>query len=603
MCGIAGAIGVYDSADLAVMAERLHHRGPDGRGVAEQGPIGLVSTRLSLLDDAHGAQPWRDETMALVFNGEIYNHRELREMLAGPYRSHCDTETLAHGWRRWGPDLWRRLDGMFTVAIAEGDTLVLARDPHGQKPLFLWRDPMARALCFASEMHALLADGRIQRRFDEQALVELGALGFPLDDDAVLEGIAALPPGHELTIRVHADGSLESSLRDYRHDQGSLARIDAATAIEPVDALVAALPKVVQSHAYADHPVGVLLSGGLDSGILAALLVETSSAPVHTFTLGDHADHPDVVAARKLAMLLGTEHHEYIVDVEEVEAAWPAAVLTQGSPALPSIAELGSSRARAFVKAIVVGDGADELFGGYRVHRTPKQMLGSMGAGYNNLVRARVVPNDGAERIRRCFKTLSAMRDPSKAIYRFFLEQRLVVNHLRRWDHGSMAHGLEVRLPYLARPITAIAERFDIAALTNHPRGKAPLREAARRLLPPEAYNIIEPREKVGAPSALARTRAVLNERAKTWLSPDYVERHPLRAFAYETVRLVSLDLFALHYLSDALDNQPQVQVAELYRDHGETLDALWAGLRARHAQLSADTPRSHHDHSASQKL
>lgn len=641
MCGIAGVIeagasGPEHGSALAVveaMVRALHHRGPDGAGVVPCPRAGAVlgSTRLALLDDAGGSQPWRfdpgdDASPVLAFNGELYNHPELAAALtrAGSPapRSSCDTETLARGWRALGSSLWAHLDGMFAAAIVDGDELVLARDPHGQKPVFLWREPEGRALVFASELGALLAEPRVRRRLDPAVLVELGAIGFPLGDDALLAGVVSLPPGHELRVRVGEDGRLRETLFDFRGDfrgQAGLRaepslpdpRAAAARVDDPVDALVASLPGVVASHARADHPVGLFLSGGLDSGLLAALLVEHAQGPVHTFTLADDPEHPDLEAARALAAKLGTVHHERIVSADEVEAAWPLAVAIQGLPAAPTVAELGGAWARQWVKAALVGDGADELFAGYRYHQVPHRTIGSMAAGYNRMVRQGAVPKGAGDRLRaqfQAFKDAEAegpLGTPT-ALMRLFAEDRLVVNHLRRWDHGALAHGLEVRLPYLARPITAVAERLSWSALVRDAQGrpipgKAPLRAAARRLLPESLARDLTERAKIAAPSALAKVRAELNARCRAWMPAGHRERHPLAACALDEVSLVSIDLFAALYLLDAselgapADALPvararELSVAQLYTRHGEALDAYWRSLELASPQPSPKT-------------
>lgn len=571
MCGIAGTIGPVDPSTPSEMLERLRHRGPDDQGLARCGAINLVATRLSLIDAQRGEQPWREGHEVLVFNGEIYNHDSVRDLCSESYRSQCDTETLIRGWQAVGGQLWSQLDGMFAVAIAGRDTLVLARDPHGQKPLFLRRGPDGRSLCFASEVSALLAEPEVARHLDARALVEIGTFGFPLDDDSLFAGIESLPPGHELRVSIGSDGRLEYSLRDYREDGPQI-----CDARSPLDALVEELPAVVRMHARADHPVGVYLSGGLDSGLLASLLASSSPEPIHTFTVADTPDHPDVKAARRLAELLGTTHHEIIVSPEQMEEAWPRAVVAQGLPSLPTIAELSAREVRKFVKAVLVGDGADELFSGYRCHRDARTTIASMAAAYNRLVRTKQVPRGTAGRIKRHFDEFVAARDPAEAIYRFFLEQRLPVNHLRRWDHGSMAYGLEVRLPLLSRSVTEIARRVGAREHIDQDRGKVLLREAARRLLPPPVYEFINSRAKVAAPSALARSRALINDKCSRWIPPDHRARHPLAEIAFDDVGLVSLDLLALQYLGFAGREHPGLEVSRLYPEHGAALERIW---------------------------
>jgi asparagine synthase (glutamine-hydrolysing) len=571
MCGIAGGIGALTDGELAAMLARLHHRGPDGRGALRRGDVAVGATRLSLRDLAGGHQPLALPAAALVHNGEAYNDAALRAALPGPFASRCDTEVVARAWQTWGAQAWTRVDGMFAAAVAGDDGLILARDRFGQKPLFFWHDD--RTLLFASELQALLASPRVPRRVDERALVELAVLGFPLADGALLAGVASVPPGHALHVRRGADGRLDLELRPHPTPAPREGDEDAL-----VDELARVLPDVVAAHLVADHPVGLYLSGGLDSGLLAALA--RAAGPLHTFSVADDPAHPDLAAADELAARLGATHHRWIVGPAELEAAWPAAVRAQGLPTPPTIPDLSAARVRAHVKAVLVGDGADELFAGYALHLDPDAYVSRLVATYNALVQARAVRRGAADRLQAALAALVRPPDDrTAAVHRLLRDQRLAPNHLRRWDHSTMAASLEARLPFLAQPVAAVA---DAATPAVHVAGGVPkqlLRRAARRLLPDAVAAPLLARAKSTAPSALARARAALEARCRDLVPAEHRARHPWRALAGgSAATLVAMDLFALQYLAHPGVAPDGLTLGTLYREHaGALADALHA--------------------------
>jgi len=365
MCGICGIIGTRGPVDrerLRRMSATLVHRGPDSEGSHVDGPVGIAARRLAIIDLTGGDQPIANEdgTVVVVQNGEIYNYRELMHELerAGHhFRTRCDTEVLVHGYEAWGARLWERLRGMFAVAVwdAREQRLVLARDRFGIKPLY-YREAGGE-LSFASELDAL-PKGDI----DLDALEAFLAFNVVPGPLSIFEGIRKLLPGHVLTWQ-HGRFEIERFARP-----GPLPPRHGEDEAELVEECRARLRDSVRAHLIADVPVGVLLSGGVDSGALAALAAEESTEPVRTFSIGfEEATFDELEDARAVARRYGTRHRELTL---RPDAALLLPALAEAfdepfadSSALPTY--LVSKLASEDVKVALSGEGGDELFGGY----------------------------------------------------------------------------------------------------------------------------------------------------------------------------------------------------------------------------------------------
>jgi asparagine synthase (glutamine-hydrolysing) len=371
MCGIAGWIGARGGgrATLDAMLRTLEHRGPDDTGRHLAGEAALGMTRLSIIDLVTGNQPMTsaDGMATLVFNGEIYNYRDLRAELEGRGRrfsTRSDTEVLLRAWEEHGAACVERLRGMFAFAIwdARRRRLLLARDRVGKKPLFYWQGD--GLLLFASEPKALLAHPAVSRGLDPAALEHYAAFGYTPAARSIFAGIAKLPPGHVATL---ADGAL--TLTRY----WSLPPGPATAPPEPYPDLVARVRAEVRDavrvRLEADVPLGVFLSGGVDSSAIVACMRELHAGRVATFSVGFGADasHDERAYARAVARRFETEHHE---EVLEPKVADLAEIVVRhfdepfaDSSALPTL--VVSEATARHLKVALSGIGGDETFGGY----------------------------------------------------------------------------------------------------------------------------------------------------------------------------------------------------------------------------------------------
>jgi asparagine synthase (glutamine-hydrolysing) len=374
MCGICGLVAgerdrVPDREAVARMSGRLVHRGPDDDGLFCEGPVALAARRLSIIDLAGGHQPIANEdgSAVVVQNGEIYNYRELKHELerAGHrFATDCDTEVLVHGYEEWGEAFVERLRGMFAIALWDKRRrrLLLARDRFGIKPLYY--GDAGGGLAFASELKAMLEQPGFSREIDPQAVAAYLAFNSIPAPLTIFKGARKLPPGHLLTW----EGG-EVALRRYaRPGPPPAGEVRGGSADELAAELREILDDSVRAHLVADVPVGVLLSGGVDSGGLAALASRHAGEPLRTFSIGfEEEGFNELSRARLVAERYGTDHHELVLRPDAVELL-PKLVEAFDEPfgdssALPTY--LVSELAVGEVKVALSGEGGDELFGGY----------------------------------------------------------------------------------------------------------------------------------------------------------------------------------------------------------------------------------------------
>lgn len=392
MCGICGVIGLESTDEAAAILGRMMnamvHRGPDAEGSLAAPGAALGMRRLSIIDIAGGNQPvWNEDgTLAVVFNGEIYNFGELREELAAlghRFASRSDTEVIVHAYEAWGEECVRRFHGMFAFAVAEMprgaggpvESVFIARDTLGIKPLYYALSN--GALLFASEVRSLLASGCIAARLSPDSLAAYLLFGSVSEPASLVDGVFSLPPGHSMRISATRPATLPCTksfgfggglFRSIAGKNGP--RVAQANAV-PEKRVRTLLDEAVRKHLVADVPVGVFLSSGLDSTALAALASRVQKG-IHTFTVA----FPDLAfseaeIARRTAERLGTQHQELTLSSDEMLARLDEAICGFDQPSMDGINTYFVSWAarQAGLKVALSGLGSDELFGGYSTFR------------------------------------------------------------------------------------------------------------------------------------------------------------------------------------------------------------------------------------------
>ena len=611
MCGICGFTGAVE-ADLPIlkaMCDVMAHRGPDGEGQYTDDGIALGHRRLSLIDLEGGNQPMVRATgdhasavtspalmpdgapcaspeaaaakgdYAIVFNGEIYNYRDLRAELEAEgweFQTSSDTEVLLTGYLAWGEGVLDRLRGMFPFAIwnRASRELFCARDFFGIKPLYytVQQGAAGPQLIFASEIKCILEHPAYERALNEDALEQYLCFQFSALDETFFKGIFKLPPAHCMTVR--ADGSLEMRRYwrpEYTFDEGRSRE-------DTVEAIDAAMRESVRYHNVADVEVGSFLSSGIDSSYMAACLAKENPA-IKTFTVGFaeyEGERDEITWARELADELHIANSSKHIGEEEYWASLPRVQWHMDEPSAdPSAVALYfvDQIAAEQVKAVLSGEGADEFFGGYRIYQTPfanaklswapkgllkgaskaARALGVRGANY--LERASETPEDWyytnangvafspeeRERLRAGKRAEGSARPaaPQELIAPAYAEVAglddttrmqyvdlffwLVGDILLKTDKMSMAHSLESRVPFLDKRVFEVSATIPTRLKANGEQTKLTLREAAERAIPKDWAQ----KEKLGFPvpvvSWLRQDRYY--DEIKAWFTGDIAER------------------------------------------------------------------------------
>ena len=507
MCGIAGILECsgrpVNQAELEAFTQRLTHRGPDGAGLHLDGALGLGHRRLAIIDLEGGRQPLcnEDGSVWTVFNGEIYNHRELRTELEARghvFRSRSDTEVIVHGFEQWGVDLLLHLRGMFALAVwdARRRQLLLARDRMGIKPLCYAHD--GRRLAFASELQAFTALEGFDPTLDLQAIDLFLHLNYIPHPWTAWQEVRKLPPAHYIVF--NADGSTAGPQRYWQlrfEPDRSLSEAQWAERLE------AALHDAVRAHLVADVPFGAFLSGGVDSSTVATCMGRIMDRPLNAYTIGfDDGECDERPWARQAAQAIGAVHHVDVVHPNALELL-PTLVRHYGEPFGDSSAictYLVCRSARTEVKMVLSGDGGDEIFGGYSYYpkllsgfpqprgfaRQAKRRLGNLGRRFGVVPPLPSVARAWHDRspffgdalrgqlLRSEHRPLAARsadwtdglfegterQDLLSRCQQADIESYLPCDNLAKVDIASMAHNLEVRVPLLDHQLLETAARI-----------------------------------------------------------------------------------------------------------------------------------------------
>jgi asparagine synthase (glutamine-hydrolysing) len=383
MCGIAGFVNAGDSSGvsgpaqvLAAMTDVIRHRGPDASGFYTEGRVFLGHRRLSIIDLAAGRQPMTNEdgTVHIVYNGEIFNHTGVRaelERAGHVYATHCDTEAILHAYEQYGPDCLSRFRGMFAFALWDSNKrrLFCARDRLGIKPLYYYWD--GQLFAFGSEIKALLRHPSISARLEPELLPEYLAFGYSSEERTMYSGIRRLMPGHHLMLDM--SGSRPSLRIEQYWDVPEAVPDNSLTETEWIRECRRRLEETVEMRLMSDVPLGMFLSGGVDSSAIAALMKRMVSGPVKSFSVGySEAEYSELGYARQVSERIGTEHHEVVVGMDEFFNALPRLIWHEDEPITwPSSVSLYfvSKLASEQVKVVLTGEGSDELFAGYNRYR------------------------------------------------------------------------------------------------------------------------------------------------------------------------------------------------------------------------------------------
>ena len=537
MCGIAGIVTKRENKKeiIEAMSKRIEHRGPDGEGYFFDGDVALAHRRLSIIDLSTGNQPMfnEDDTIVTVFNGEIYNYGELRDELvkAGhKFKSKSDTEVLLHGFEEWYTDLPKHLRGMFAFAIYNKNTkeLFLARDNFGIKPLYY--TVMNDTFMFASEIKAFLDTPDFKKELNEEILQAYLEFSFVPTNETFFKGVYRLDAGSSL---LYKDGDIKID---------KYFKLDFKDKDETLASAVASISEVmkdsVNKHLLSDVEVGSFLSSGIDSSYIVSL-----AKPNKTYTVGYDIDKYDEIKyAKDLADKLGINNTSKVIKMDEYMKEFPNIMYYLDEPtsdpaaiSLYFVAKLASKD----VKVVLSGEGADEFFGGYNYYREEvdmkfynkipyfiRHLIGKIasifpeGYGFNFLVRRGEKLENSYIGVNRNFSEKMARKvlckdyslrgiDVTKGTYEEFKGysnihkmQAIDINYwlmkdiLLKADRMTMASSLEGRVPFIDKEVFKVASTLPIDYKVTKENTKVALREAAKEVIPTEAYK----KKKLGFP-------------------------------------------------------------------------------------------------------
>ena len=541
MCGISGQVRIasdapVDQDTIRRMARTILHRGPDDEGYFFDGPVGLGFRRLSIIDLGGGHQPMSDaeESVWVIFNGEIYNYRELRpelEKFGHKFRTNSDTESIIHGYKQWGLDVFNHLNGMFGVAIwdVKKKRLVVSRDAMGIK--LIYYKIAGGILSFGSEIRPVLAADNSKPEVDATALNLFLRFRYTPSPLTIFQGVKKLPPGAMLVVE---NGKCrEERWYNFKPEPFAKQPSDA----EATDELLQLYRGAVKRHLLADVPVGILLSGGLDSGLLLALMNEHGRDwNAYTIGYGKSFADDELVDAAESAKLLGAKHIPVLLNQGDFEKALPKIVDSLEEPvASSSIVPMYfvCQRARQDVKVALIGQGPDELFGGYKRHLGvhyggvfrgfPRGVQSLTAAMVSKLPRNETLKRGAhslgiADRLERYQNVFSLV--PGETVnglfrnggghvsgmvdyWRSLLPQMENLDELGGFslleirsslpdellmyaDKLSMAHSLEARVPYLDRTVVEHAQRLSATFKVRRGERKWLHRRVCKQFLPPQ---------------------------------------------------------------------------------------------------------------------
>ena len=537
MCGIAGIVTKRENKKeiIEAMSKRIEHRGPDGEGYFFDGDVALAHRRLSIIDLSTGNQPMfnEDDTVVTVYNGEIYNYVELRDELvkAGhKFKTKSDTEVLIHGFEEWHTDLPKYLRGMFAFAIYDkkSNELFLARDNFGIKPLYY--TVMDGTFMFASEIKAFLDTPDFKKELNEDILQAYLEFSFVPTNETFFKGVYRLDAGSSL---LYKDGDIKINKYfklDFKDKEQTLA--------EAVESISEVMKDSVNRHLLSDVEVGSFLSSGIDSSYIVSL-----AKPAKTYTVGYDIDKYDEISyAKDLTEKLGINNTSKVIKMDEYMEEFPKIMYYLDEPtsdpaaiSLYFVAKL----ARRDVKVVLSGEGADEFFGGYNYYREEvdmkfynkipyfiRHLIGKIaslfpeGRGFNFLVRRGEKLENSYIGVNRNFSEKMARKvlskeynlrgiDVTKEIYKQFAGysnihkmQAIDINYwlmkdiLLKADRMTMASSLEGRVPFIDKEVFKVASGLSIDYKVTKENTKVALREAAKEVIPTEAYK----KKKLGFP-------------------------------------------------------------------------------------------------------
>lgn len=551
MCGICGIYNEKAPKTIEAMIESIRHRGPDSFMTMLFGNHSLGECGLNIVSSKEDTLPLIDEEneIALLFNGEIYNYQEIKDDLLKEghvFPSDTDSEVIIPLYRKYGKDFVKHLKGMFAIVIIDKRQIILARDKFGIKPLFYYQ--IDEKLIFGSEIKSLLQYREVPAELDQRSLEELMVFGYIFSDErTLLKDIYQVRPGCLITF----DGNRLSQQRYYQMPAPFYLNNGDLDYNESVSQLSDILIKTFDLfHKHGDLEKGIYLSGGLDSTLMAVLSKEILDKPIHTYTLYDSEDAPDLNYARRVARAIGSEHHEFLVTPEDYFKELPHFVYhyenliaggvfdIQGGIAF----QILSKHISDFHKVAFTGEGADELFGGYYwIYTHP--------LGFSDRIRERASKLPAYSRVRKVVQDIFPPPEDEatyrKNLFHILMGAGLANYHLWSVDRSCGSFGFEARPPYLYDDLAEYALSLPIDfKVSGKSNTKKILKDVAQPFFRKHGLEEILTRKKYGMPAAIDGIGPKIRRQINNLVPHETIEQHPFKDYIKDAVDVLMFDLF-----------------------------------------------------------
>ena len=574
MCGICGIYNEKNPKAIRSMLESIRHRGPDSFMTMLFGNHSLGECGLNIVSRKDDVLPLvdRENEIALLFNGEIYNYQEIKNELLKDgciFTSNTDSEVIIPLYRKYGKDFVKHLKGMFAIVIIDKGQIILARDKFGIKPLFYYQ--IDEKLIFGSEIKSLLQYADVPAELDLESLEEITVFGYIFSDEhTLLKDIYQVPPGCLISF----DGNSVSTQSYFQRPASFYAGNGDFDYQESVDQLATILLKTFELfHNHGDSEKGIYLSGGVDSTLMAVLSREILERPIHTYTLYDSEDAPDFNYARKVAKCVGSEHHEFFVTADDYLRELPNFLYHYENIVAGGVFDIQGAAAFQILskhisrnhKVAFTGEGADELFGGYYwIYTHP--------LGFSDRVteRASSLPVQSKTRgvVESIFPHPEDERVYRKNLFDILMKSGLANYHLWSVDRSCSAFGFETRPPYLYDDIAEFALSIPIDF-------KVPEKTITKRILKDAAlpylkkYNLTDiiDRKKYGMPAALEHIGPRIQEEIAKIVPRNNIQKHPFRRYLSSPTDVLMFDLLYYFLINRRGKPTPNISAFDFYKD------------------------------------
>jgi|GEM_PF-425387 len=592
MCGICGIYNEANQGVVAAMLESIRHRGPDSFETTLFAKHSLGECGLNIVSNKDDTLPLidRENKIALLFNGEIYNYQEIKKDLIKDgyaFSSNTDSEIIIPLYQKYKNDFVKHLKGMFAIVIIEQDQILLARDKFGIKPLYYCQ--LKNKLVFGSEIKSLLQHQEVPAKIDQESLEELMVFGYIFSEErTLLKEIYQVPPGYFVTF----DGNSVSEQRYYQMPAPFYLNNSEMDYDESVSKLTTTLLNTFELfHKHGDLEKGIYLSGGVDSTLMAVLSREILDRPVKTYSLYDSENARDFNYARKVAKAIGADHHEFFVTADDYLKELPDFVYhyenlvaggvfdIQGAAAF----QILSKHISKYHKVAFTGEGADELFGGYYwIYTHP--------LGFSDRIRRRVSPLPIHSNTRKVVENIFPHPEDEgiyrKNLFEILMKSGLSNYHLWSVDRACSSFGFETRPPYLYDDIAEFALSMPIDF-------KVPDKSTTKRILKDAAlpyfkkYNLFEilDRKKYGMPAALDQITPKINDTIQRLIPPKVINQHPFKQYLNSAIDILMFDLFYYFVIQKRGKFETGFSIDEFYK--GQINEDMY------HQQIPANSGRN----------